>query len=213
MSDEKKELTYEELMEKLRDPALLQAAATRMGMKVEAVAAPAKKERKLPKIEIPENASPEDIIKAMNEGFASMAKFMQEDTEEKTSSVRQEASQREQAKLVKEIKEFAKSKKDFDELVPMIEPFFNTGKYTIQEAYELGRKASGKAPEKVASKPQEEETPINLSLSKTSEEDGVRSTLSAKPKSVRESAKKNLEDIIRKTDGLEDILADKDNIE
>lgn len=202
--------SFDEVMEKLKDPAILQAAATRMGLRLEAPRAPEKKKRELPKIELEEGASPEDLAKALNKGFVDFINFMQEDMEEKTMSVRQEVSQKESAKLAKEVRDFAKSKSDFNELLPMIEPFFNTGKYTIQEAYELGRKASGKTENK-ETKPEKTEvvTPV-LDLSKTSEEDGTRSSLTAKPKSIKEVAKAGLEEILRKSENTSDALNDGD---
>lgn len=211
MSEEKKDLSFDELMEKLRDPALLQAAAAKAGL---VLAAPkieeAPKKRELPKIELTDDATPAQIAEALNKGLQNLVGFFQAETEEKTASVRQEVSRNEQAKIAKEIKEFAKSKKDFDELLPMIEPFWNTGKYSIQEAYELGRKASGKAPEKAAASSKTETATETVNLSKTSEEDGTRSSLTAKPKSIRETAKESLNNILQKNETLSEGLEDGD---
>jgi hypothetical protein len=212
MNVEKKELSFDELMEKLRDPALLQAAAAKAGL---VLAAPkreeAAKKREMPKLELPEDATPAQIAEAFNKGLQNLVGFFQAETEEKTSAVRQEVSRNEQAKIAKDIKAFATSKKDFDELLPMIEPFWNTGKYSIQEAYELGRKASGKAPEKAAGS-STTVTPAadTVVLSKTSEEDGTRSALTAKPKSIRETAKESLNNILQKNETLSEGLEDGD---
>ena len=212
MPEEKKDLSFDELMEKLRDPALLQAAAAKAGL---VLAAPRREEgskkREMPKIELPEDATPAQIAEALNKGLQNLVGFFQAETEEKTSAVRQEVGRNEQAKIAKEIKEFAKGKKDFDELLPMIEPFWNTGKYSIQEAYELGRKASGKAPEKAAGSSTTGTPAVEtVSLSKTSEEDGSRSTLTAKPKSIRETAKESLNNLLQKSEHLSEGLEDGD---
>jgi len=210
MSDEKKDLSFDELMEKLRDPALLQAAAAKAGLVLAAPKQQEQKKREMPKIELSEDATPAQIAEAFNKGLQNLVGFFQAETEEKTSAVRQEVSRNEQAKIAKEIKTFATSKKDFDELLPMIEPFWNTGKYSIQEAYELGRKASGKAPEKVSSSSSAEKLADTVVLSKTSEEDGTRSVLTAKPKSIRETAKESLNNILQKNETLSEGLEDGD---
>lgn len=210
---EEKKPSFEEVMEMLKDPAILHAAAAKHGLKVVSPEAKKeeKKERKLPAFEIPEDADMPTLIKGLNKALGSIFTHVSETIEESKGELKGEVVKSKQEETANKVREFAKKNKDFEELIPFIEPYFNTGKYSIEEAYEMGKRASGKAVEKKEEKKSASETPPRLS--KTSENDDEETT-PAKPISVRDAAKKNLDKILKDLPaGEEDPLGEKDKLD
>lgn len=214
MPEDKKAPSFDEVMEMLKDPAILHAAAAKHGLKVSAPESEKKetKKRELPSIEIPEDADLPTMIKALNQGLKQISTFVESRASEAETNARGEILKSKEEETRATVQKFAKSKKDFEKLIPFIEPFFNTGKYSIEEAYTLGKRASGeKVEEDKPTKKSGEEPPPRMS--KTSENEDVP-TKPAKSISARESAKKNLDKILSETKlGDDDPLDEKDEIE
>ena len=203
-------LSYEELMKQLNDPALLQAAAAKLGLKISAPENKKVEKRELPSFEIPEDADMPTLIKSLNKGFAQVFSHIDGRLEEGVGAVKNEVVKSKEEETRAKVQKFAKEHKDFEELIPMIEPFFATGKYSIEEAYELGRKASGKAPEGKETK-KDTETPPRLS--KTSDNADIELEKAKKPLSARDAAKINLDKLLKeRADNSDDILGENDEV-
>lgn len=213
MATEKKELSFQELMEHLKDPALLQAAATKFGFKL----APAqeqkpKKEQKPLELEaIPDDADMPTLIRALNKNLSQVFTHVDTRLNDTVETARQEVVRSKEDQTKEQIRKFAKEHKDFEELIPMIEPFFATGKYSIEEAYELGRKASGKSGKETPGKNTDDVPPRQAKSSENGDTDLEKAK---KPLSIREAAKKNLETILAKPEfaGEQDVIGEKDEI-
>jgi hypothetical protein len=216
MAEEIKKLSFDELVAQIKDPAMLHALAAKHGLKVvgqgeEKKVALEVKKKDRPKIEIPEDADMPTMIKALNKGLNDLSSFMDENVQESKLEVKHELRQSKEQETSEKVRKFAKDKKDFEELIPMIEPFFNTGKYTIEEAYELGRKASGKGVEgKGETKETSKESPTRMS--KSSENTDDIPIEKAKPLNVRDSVKKNLAVLLKDVKLGEDPTKDDDEV-
>lgn len=201
MPNETPKLSYQELLEQLKDPALLQAAALKSGFELtkpkEQSAAP--KKREIPKFEIPtakedgSDVTMADIATALQKGMNDMMQYMNGTVEDRVGSVKAELNEAKQSDVRAKVQKFAKEHKDFEELIPFIEPFFNAGR-DIEEAYTLGRRAAGKT-----DKPAPTTAPANSPSVKSDEGldpnaiEGAR-----KPLNVRDAAKKNLNALLEK---------------
>jgi hypothetical protein len=210
---EKAKLTFEELVEQVKDPAMLHALAAKHGLKIaspEGKKEEKKVERKMPTIEIPEDADMPTMAKALNSFFGGMTKYMEERLTDTQLEVKKEVSQSKQEEAATKVRTFAKDKKDFEKLIPFIEPYYNTGKYTIEEAYEMGKRASGETGKDTPAPKKEEEIPTRLS--KTSESSDV-SVEKAKPLNIRDAAKKNLDTLLKDIPLGDDPTNDDDKVD
>jgi len=146
---EEKKLTFDELMAQINDPSIAHAVAAKFGFKLEkpGLPPPEKKEKKeLPKLEIPEDASPADIAKLVNEHTLKVAAYYEEIAEAKTKAVRAEFESKEQAEIARKIDTFKATHKNFNDVIDVMDALWVTGKYTLEEAYEKACKAKGVEP-------------------------------------------------------------------
>lgn len=219
MPEEKKQLTYEELMEQLKDPSILHALAAKHGMRMvkegeqqKEEVPPPKKVKERPKLVIPEDAEIKDVIAAMAKHSEDLSAYYEELLQSKSDEVRGEIKQTEERRLLKEVREFAAKHKDFDSLVPIIQPLVSSGKYQLEEAYNLARKAKGLPEEKPAN---EQHPPKRKPSSfSTADEGGERSTeLKPKVTSIRDAAKNNLSKILAEFPDGEKALSEDPEVE
>ena len=197
-------MTREELIAQLNDPALLEEAAAKLGMKVSKEVKPAKRE--LPKFDIPEDAELPAIVKALNTGLNSFVSFMQGSMEDTRGEVTNRITEDKKASVASEVKAFAKKHPDFEQLVKFVEPYWKAGE-TLDEAYKLGKAAavgSGWKPAKA--KGADEETvdesgkpvvkKVNRSI-RTDEGSEIEQSETRKPtRTVKDAAKQNLDALL-----------------
>lgn len=205
MADEKK-LSYDELLEQLKDPSILHAVAAKHGMKVvkdgeeKVEVPPVKKAAERPKFSLPKDASTEDMISGLVGHIEKLTDYYENIVASKTDEVRGEFKTFGEQQLLKEVRTFAKSHKHFDELVPIIQPLVSSGKYTLEEAYGVALKSKGLTDGEPAKgeKSKEEKPPEKkISSFKSTDEGGTPPTeLKSKVKSVRDAASQNLSKIL-----------------
>lgn len=195
------EISMDQLVSKLKDPAMLAAIATTMGLEVKRpekpVEKPEDKEPELPVIEIDPDASKEDLIAALNKMGAALKGYI----DQKTTKVEQKAEgvvkQTEEARVGTMVNEFKAKNADWNELLPVLDPLWRSGKYTLDEAAKLARKAMGK-PEPTSKKSGEgdgKNKPRSIKLDATPT--GDKNTLRKPIQTIRDAAKINLDKIMK----------------
>ena len=218
MADQPKQLTYEELLEQLKDPSILHAVAAKHGMKVvkegererkQPVPEP-KKLRERPKLVIPEDAELKDVVQALSKHTEDLTSYYEDLVASKSEEVTQQVRGVEERQLLKDVRAFAAKHKDFDSLVPVIEPLVSSGKYGLEEAYKLARKAKGLPEEEGGQKTPEpsKEKPKISSFSSADEGGDAKTDLKPKVTTIRDAAKNNLSKILSEMPEAEKALSE-----
>lgn len=136
----------QELLKQLNNPVLLRAAAEQAGFKLEPREKPPEKRQiARPKIEIPEDADTTTMLQAIMKGIQDLTGYVDERLNETHGELENRFQEDKRQQLITQVNKFKKSHPDFEELLPFVNPFWQTGQYTLEEAYELGRRASGKS--------------------------------------------------------------------
>lgn len=104
-----------------------------------------KKESPLPKIELGEEATVEDLAAAMNNVLQQLDSRMAEKLSSVDASMEKKISDGEATRVAGEVDKFKVGKKDFDEMLSDINSFYMAGK-TLEESYNLARVLHGKSP-------------------------------------------------------------------
>jgi hypothetical protein len=207
MPEETKKLSVEELMNALNDPSLVYAAAAKHGLKVvspadehRAALPEPKKRKERPVFSVPEDAEVKDIVKSVAEYLTKQTEYLEEFAGSKSEEVRGEFRMTEERKQLNKIKDFAKTKPDFNEHIPIMEPLVASGKYTVEEAYEIASKAKPGAGDKKtesATQPTVTTPATKVSSFKTSDEGGTpQGTLIPKHASMEDAIKANFNRMI-----------------
>jgi len=203
MAEEKKKLSWEELMAQITDPNMAHAIAAKFGKKfADDVLPPSKKieAKKRPELVLPEDGDQEKTNKALIDYIKELTSYMDGRIEERTTEVRGEMQAKESAKIAKEIQQFKATHNDFDKYVEDIDALWVTGRYTLEECYKKALKANGisEEGEKKGTKPQASGSSIDdssvkkVSSIKSSEEAGsAEDDKTPKYKTLRDAVKAN----------------------
>lgn len=194
-------LSYDQLMAELqKNPEILHAAAAKMGTRLAPIGQQGGQQQEQkgpqrPKFDFESISNVEEFTAALQKALDSAMDYVDQSFLHRDERGRQEKIQQTTETKAKEVREFAKTHPDFKELIPIMDPLWMSGKYTLDEAYSIAKGGAKKQDEKTT-ETKSQETPPASSLRSS---EGLRSqseeqkVTSLKPQGVKDSVRKNLD--------------------
>lgn len=212
--------SYRKVVELLNDPKEVMAAAARLGLKVSSAQEQAKKEPAIAEpevVELPEDAQPKDIIAAFNEALKRQREYLTTTHKAELENVKKSQIEAERAKQSQTIQQFAQKATHFKELFNDIEAFYNTGKFSIEEAYKKALKLNDKDDPKMGisfekkSTTSEQDSFLKLTSPKLTDEASNSDEKVEKFANTQEAAKAKLREMVASDPKVAQLLTEENS--